>query len=64
MVEYFAHTHRQDLRARMSIELGCKYNQILGFFELQKMNLEWEFNQWKGNLEQIDDVCIMAIKCF
>lgn len=33
-------------------------------FELQKMNLEWEFNQWKGNLEQIDDVCIMAIKCF
>jgi serine phosphatase RsbU (regulator of sigma subunit) len=33
-------------------------------FELQKMNLEWEFNQWKGDLEQIDDVCIMAIKCF
>ena len=31
--------------------------------DLQQLNLEWEFNQWKGESEQIDDVCILAIKC-
>ena len=28
----------------------------------QKENLEKQFNVWKGDLEQIDDVCIMGVK--
>jgi serine phosphatase RsbU (regulator of sigma subunit) len=28
----------------------------------QEVKLETEFNQWKGNLEQIDDVCMIGIK--
>jgi len=30
--------------------------------EKQKMMLEEAFNQWKGELEQIDDVCIIGLK--
>ncbi len=30
--------------------------------ELQKENLKTNFNSWKGNLEQVDDVCIIGIK--
>ncbi len=29
---------------------------------LQKMNLEWAFQQWKGNAEQVDDVCVLGVK--
>jgi serine phosphatase RsbU (regulator of sigma subunit) len=29
---------------------------------LQKMNLEWTFQQWKGNQEQVDDICVLGIK--
>ena len=29
---------------------------------LQKMNLEWAFQQWRGNTEQVDDVCVLGIK--
>ena len=28
----------------------------------QKSALENEFNSWKGDLEQIDDVCVMGIR--
>ena len=28
----------------------------------EKIALENEFNSWKGDLEQIDDVCIMGIR--
>lgn len=28
----------------------------------QKLRLEQEFTQWKGDLEQIDDVCIMGVR--
>jgi serine phosphatase RsbU (regulator of sigma subunit) len=49
----------------MASRLKLKLNEIATQpFDLQKMNLEWEFNQWKGDQEQIDDVCILAIKCF
>lgn len=30
--------------------------------EEQKQNLEAEFDNWKGNLEQVDDVCIIGIQ--
>jgi len=30
--------------------------------EVQKEQLENEFNKWKGSIEQIDDVCIIGIK--
>ena len=29
---------------------------------LQKMNLEWAFQQWMGNAEQVDDVCVLGVK--
>jgi serine phosphatase RsbU (regulator of sigma subunit) len=29
---------------------------------LQKMNLEWAFQQWRGAADQIDDVCVLGIK--
>jgi tetratricopeptide (TPR) repeat protein/serine phosphatase RsbU (regulator of sigma subunit) len=29
----------------------------------QKSILENTFNQWKGNFEQVDDVCIVGLKC-
>lgn len=29
---------------------------------IQKETLETKFNQWKGELEQLDDVCVMGIK--
>jgi serine phosphatase RsbU (regulator of sigma subunit) len=29
---------------------------------LQKMNLEWTLQQWKGNQEQVDDICVLGIK--
>ncbi|UKN02577.1 tetratricopeptide repeat protein [Paracrocinitomix mangrovi] len=35
--------------------------QSLGFNEIQS-NLESFFNEWKGNLEQIDDICIIGVK--
>jgi serine phosphatase RsbU (regulator of sigma subunit) len=28
----------------------------------QKIQLENSFNEWRGNIEQIDDVCIFGIK--
>ena len=28
----------------------------------QKVILEKTFNQWKGSLEQVDDVCVIGIK--
>jgi hypothetical protein len=28
----------------------------------QKTILEERFDEWKGNLEQIDDVCVMGIR--
>ena len=30
--------------------------------EKQKEILLSEFNDWKGNLEQVDDVCVMGVK--
>jgi len=30
--------------------------------ELQKQKLEEAFNLWKGNLEQVDDVCVIGIR--
>ncbi len=30
--------------------------------EEQKQTLTTTFNNWKGNLEQVDDVCIMGIR--
>ena len=48
----------------MTSRFKTKLMEIAGQpFDLQRMNLEWEFNQWKGNQEQIDDVCILGIKC-
>ena len=29
---------------------------------LQKMNLEWTFQQWRGKTEQVDDVCVLGVK--
>jgi serine phosphatase RsbU (regulator of sigma subunit) len=49
----------------MASRLKLKLSEIATQpFDLQKMNLEWEFNQWRGDQEQIDDVCLLAIKCF
>ena len=28
----------------------------------QKVILEKEFQKWKGQLEQIDDVCVMGVR--
>ena len=28
----------------------------------QKLHLEKEFYEWKGDFEQVDDVCIMGVK--
>jgi len=28
----------------------------------QKEKIEKAFNQWKGDLEQLDDVCIMGVR--
>ena len=28
----------------------------------QRMALEKEFNEWKGNQEQIDDVCVIGFR--
>jgi serine phosphatase RsbU (regulator of sigma subunit) len=47
-----------------------KYKPFKQFFldnsshslENLKMNLEHSFNDWKGDLEQIDDVCVVAVK--
>jgi len=47
-----------------------KYKQLNEQFMLnylkpmkdQKHNLEDEFDRWKGNLEQVDDVCIIGIR--
>ena len=30
--------------------------------ETQRTLLNEEFNRWKGDLEQIDDVCIIGVK--
>ena len=30
--------------------------------EAQKLKLETIFNEWKGNLEQVDDVCVIGIR--
>lgn len=49
----------------MASRLKLKLSEISSQpFDLQKMNLEWDFNQWRGDQEQIDDICILAIKCF
>lgn len=49
----------------MASRLKLKLSEIATQpFDLQKMNLEWEFNQWRGDQEQIDDVCLLAIKCY
>lgn len=43
--------------------LKTKLNSIYSLsLEKQKEELVKEFNLWKGDLEQIDDVCIMGIK--
>jgi len=47
-----------------------KYKPFKQFFldhsshslENLKLNLEHSFNEWKGDLEQIDDVCVVAVK--
>ena len=47
-----------------------KYKPFKQFFldnsshslENLKLNLEHSFNDWKGDLEQIDDVCVVAVK--
>lgn len=47
-----------------------KYNRLNSLFlaisELplaaQQMELESKFNEWKGHLEQVDDICIIGIK--
>ena len=31
-------------------------------FEEQKNNLRKSFDDWKGNLEQVDDVCVIGVK--
>jgi hypothetical protein len=28
----------------------------------QKIQLEKTFNEWKGNLEQVDDVCVIGLR--
>ena len=28
----------------------------------QKQNIAFTFNDWKGDLEQVDDVCVIGIK--
>ena len=28
----------------------------------QKLSISTEFNKWKGDLEQIDDVCVMGVR--
>jgi tetratricopeptide (TPR) repeat protein len=33
-----------------------------GTMKEQKAGLDRHFNQWKGNLEQVDDVCVIGIK--
>ena len=30
--------------------------------EEQKIALDKEFNNWKGNHDQIDDVCVMGVR--
>ena len=30
--------------------------------EEQKKIIEEEFEKWKGNLEQLDDVCVIGVK--
>ena len=30
--------------------------------EKQSKLIESEFERWKGNIEQIDDVCVMGVK--
>jgi tetratricopeptide (TPR) repeat protein len=37
-------------------------NQSSGNLQAQKAELENKFNNWKGNLEQVDDVCIIGIR--
>ncbi len=47
-----------------------KYKQLKELFiamqnqsmDLQKEKLEQSFDEWKGNLEQVDDVCIIGIR--
>jgi serine phosphatase RsbU (regulator of sigma subunit) len=47
-----------------------KYQQLSALFEKhadlspeeQKRNLELTFEAWKGNLEQVDDVCVIGIR--
>jgi serine phosphatase RsbU (regulator of sigma subunit) len=47
-----------------------KYKPFKQFFldnsshslENLKLNLEHSFEEWKGDLEQIDDVCVVAVK--
>lgn len=51
---------KKYMSSKLKSKLSTLANQPC---DLQKMNLEWEFNQWKGDSEQIDDVCILAIKC-
>ena len=31
-------------------------------FDIQKENIESTFNSWKGDLEQVDEVCLIGIK--
>jgi hypothetical protein len=30
--------------------------------EIQKQKLEAVFENWKGDLEQVDDVCVIGVK--
>ena len=44
-----------------------KFKEILVSFsnekaELQKKNLEERFEAWRGNLEQVDDVCVIGVR--
>ena len=39
-----------------------KYNSLLVKALEIKNELELALDQWKGNLEQVDDVCIIGIK--
>jgi serine phosphatase RsbU (regulator of sigma subunit)/Tfp pilus assembly protein PilF len=49
---------KMKAKAFKSILLSCAMDS----FEVQKRRLEESFHQWKGELEQLDDVCVIGFK--